>query len=154
MLTDLCQEIKNWFVVDKVYDTFAIVNGEFDETSWEWNPFYFPAGDTSEAKVHLQNGQYFRVVGSVFNDGVYQYPATGLVDESFDGAIWTMAVPPAVIALSEEIDAWRAKYEDIDSPNMSPYNSESFGGYSYSKSGGGSSTDGSGTWQKALLPLG
>lgn len=150
MLTDLCQEIHNWFVVQKVFGKFAIVNGKFDEVSWEWNPFYFPTGDTSKAKVHLQKGQYFRVVGSVFNDGVYQYPATGLVDESFDGAIWTMAVPPAVIALSEAIDEWRAKYETIDSFAMSPFDSESFGGYSYSKSGGYSSGDGSGSWQSVF----
>jgi len=97
----------------------------------------------------LQDGQYFRIVGSVFNDGVYQYPATGLTDETFDGAIWAMAIPSEVIALASDIEAWKEKYQSIDSPAMSPYNSESFGGYSYSKSSGGSD-DLSGTWQGAF----
>lgn len=97
----------------------------------------------------LQDDQYFRIVGSVFNDGVYQYPATELKDETFEGAVWAMAIPAEVIALSTEIDEWKTKYAGVDSTNMSPYQSESFGGYSYSKGSGGSSIGGNAdnTWQ-------
>jgi hypothetical protein len=57
-----------------------------------------------------------------------------------------MSVPPIVIALSADIDAWREKNEALDSENMSPYTSESFDGYSYSK--GGNSRGGTATsWQ-------
>lgn len=133
MLTELCKEINNWFEQKKYFGEFVVNDEEL-------------AGDFS-----LQDGQYFRIVGSVFNDGVYQYPATGLIDETFDGAIWAMAVPKDVIALASEIEAWKNKYQSIDSPAMSPYNSESFGGYSYSKSSGGSGNgDLSGTWQGAF----
>ena len=67
----------------------------------------------------LQNGQYYKIVGSVFNDGVHKYTNDeSLTDESFEGEIWAMAVPPAVIALSDEITAWMGKYGDI---NNSPY---------------------------------
>ena len=48
---------------------------------------------------------------------------------------------------------WSDKYLGVDSAAMSPFNSESFGGYSYSKSGGSSSSgnvDLSGTWQGAF----
>lgn len=131
MLSEICQELKNWFDLERHFGEFAIENGKLSVS-------------------FLQNGQYFRIVGSVFNDGVYEYPASGLYDEVFDGAIWAMAVPPEVIALAAEIEAWKDKYQSIDSPAMSPYNSESFGGYSYSKSGGtsaGQSTNPSGTWQ-------
>ena len=135
MLTELCQEIKNWFDADRVFDTFSIENGELHL------PF-------------LQNGQYFRIVGSVFNDGVYQYPANGLMDETFDGAVWAMAVPPEVIALASDIEAWQTKYGAADSAAMSPFQSESFGGYSYSKGSGSSGSGGSGgsgaTWQSAF----
>lgn len=72
----------------------------------------------------LQENQYFRIVGSVFNDGVHQYPATELVDEDFDGEIWAMAVPKAVVDLSTEIGAWCTAHP------VSPYASEAFGGYS------------------------
>lgn len=140
MLDEICRELNNWFdrksdgSDDRYFGTFTISNGEIDLS-----------------ETNIQTGQFFRIIGSVFNDGVYQYPATGLTDETFDGAVWTMAVPPSVIALSSEIEAWQEKYGGVDSTAMSPYTSESFGGYSYSKSRGGSgsssSDSGSGTWQ-------
>lgn len=81
----------------------------------------------------LQEGQYFKVIGSVFNDGVHQYPSDSLHDETFVGEVWAMAVPPTFIALCDEIEAWVAKYgEAVESP----YTSESFGGYSYTKASG------------------
>ena len=47
----------------------------------------------------LKAGQYFRIVGSTFNDGVYEFPTTTLrVDETFNGAVWGMAVPPDLIS--------------------------------------------------------
>lgn len=136
MLAELCKELNNWDFqkrAEKYIGTFEISGGQltFDK---------------------LQEGQYFRIVGSVFNDGIYTYPATTLRDETFEGAIWAMAIPDEVIALADEIEAWVGKYQGVDSINMSPYNSESFGGYSYSKSGGGSGSgsDGAGTWQSAF----
>lgn len=135
MLTELCQELRNWFDKERYFGTFTIEGGQLTDCSY------------------LQNGQYFRIIGSVFNDGVHVWPDDDLHDESFEGAIWAMAVPPAVIALSEEITAWTDKYDGIDSASMSPYSSESFGGYSYSKSSGGGSNasknrgNGAPTWQ-------
>lgn len=133
MLTELCKELNNWFDKDRMIGEFKITDGELVGMS-----------DV------LQEGQYFRIVGSVFNDGVYQHPATNLEDEEFDGAVWAMAVPPSVIALSEEIQDWQNKYGGIDSQAMSPYQSESFGGYSYTKKGGTSSSGSNSnadTWQ-------
>ena len=84
------------------------------------------------------------------NDGVHK-KEDELADEgTFNGAVWKMRVPQAVIELSEEIEAWQKENGSLQSANMSPYVSESFGGYSYSK---GSSTYSSGdnkgsvTWQ-------
>lgn len=77
----------------------------------------------------LAPGQYFWIRGSVFNDGLHVYPAAALTDEDFDGVVIAMAVPKAVIVLSDEISAWVDK-----NGQESPYTSESFGGYSYSKS--------------------
>ena len=41
----------------------------------------------------LQSGQYYRIVGSVFNDGVHKYGDIDehLIDERFVGEIWAMA---------------------------------------------------------------
>ena len=136
MLTELCKELNNWFDVDRIFGKFEITNGELVGMN-----------------DRLQDGQYFRIVGSVFNDGVYKYPATNLVDEKYDGAVWAMAVPPSVVALADKISDWQGKYGGVDSVNMSPFQSESFGGYSYTKKSGGSSDgggDNSGTWQGAF----
>ena len=123
MLTELCQELNNWFEREKRSGSFRIENGMLEAD------FLLP-------------GQYFRVMGSIFNDGVHQYGNDFLNDEDFTGSVWSLAIPVAVIKLSEDIDAWRAKYEAPDSSAMSPYMSESFGGYSYSK---GSAISGTGT---------
>ena len=118
-LTDLCTELNNWFDTnadgekDRLFGEFTIENG---------------AIDLSESDI--KTGQYFRIIGSVFNDGVYQYPARTLVDETFNGAIWIMYVPKTVLELCQEIDDWNEKYGPIVA---SPFNSESFGGYSYYK---------------------
>lgn len=131
-ITDFCEELHNWFDVDRIFGTFTISNGEIT----------VPNG-------YLRNNQYLRIVGSVFNDGVHQYPVSDLTDETFEGAIWAMAVPPAAIALFERIKDWDSKYSQSEAAN-SPFQSESFGGYSYSK-GYNSSANGSDTtvsWQK------
>ena len=100
----------------------------------------FSISDESLNVDFLQEGQYFKIIGSVFNDGVHKFGTGTLQNETFVGEVWAMAVPPAVIALSDEIDDWIAKYGDQAS---SPYQSESFGGYSYSKkSSGGQFGDG------------
>lgn len=128
MLNELCKEINNWFVQKIYFDEYTIENGTL-------------------IVPELQQNQYFRIVGSVFNDGVYKYPATGLKDEVFDGAVWAMAIPDEVIALSSDIDDWKEKYAGIDSTAMSPYQSESFGGYSYSKGSSSGDSDSGNTWQ-------
>ena len=112
MLTEVCAELRNYFVKDIHNGTFEIVGGKI-------TPLDF-----------IQENQHFRIVGSVFNDGVYKNTADlVLTDEIFSGSVWAMAVPPSVVALAEEIK----KYNESDEAKPSAYNSESFGGYSYSK---------------------
>ena len=128
-MTDLCQELKNYFLRNRDTDihigTFRILDGNLQAD------FLLP-------------GQFFRIVGSVLNDGVWQYPAEGLKTETFSGAVWAMAVPPAVVALAAEINDWEtANKAALDSP----YQSESFAGYSYSLKSGGTSASGAVTWQ-------
>lgn len=129
ILTEICDYLNNNFVDEKIQGTFTISDGTF-------------------ANDNLKNGQYFRIVGSVFNDGIYKYPASNMKDEVFNGAILAMAVPATVIAIASDIDEWQTKYGGADSEAMSPFNSESFAGYSYSKSGSGNANSGSNiTWQ-------
>lgn len=113
MLTEICAELRNWFVVP---------NGVHIQT-------YTISGGSISPSDFLQDGQYFRIVGSVFNDGVYRYPAHDLVDETFKGAVWAMAVPPAVIELLQKIQ----EFETATANAPTAYISESFGGYTYTK---------------------
>lgn len=148
MLTTLCGYLKNWFEVKECYGNFIIADGHIS----------FADG----TELPLQEGQHFRIIDSIFNDGVYEFtslppegegssPSTALKDEAFKGAVWCLAIPKEVLSLAEEISAWRAKYEGIDSNAMSPYNSESFGGYSYSKSSGSDAGGGNGnSWQSVF----
>ena len=126
MLTELCQELHNWWDLERHTGSFTIEGGVL----------------TAD---FLRPGQYFRVMGSVFNDGVHQYGdyADELTDETFNGAVWALGIPKAVIKLSEDIEAWQTKYGGADSAAMSPFNAESFGGYSYQKAGAGSTSNGS-----------
>lgn len=111
-LTELCKELNNWFDIDRKFGVFTIENGSLQDD------------------VGLKENQYFRIVGSIFNDGVYKYPAEELTDETFEGAVWAMAIPPEVIALNTDITNWESEHADTI---KSPFQSESFGGYSYSK---------------------
>ena len=129
MLEQVLMHLKNWFLVPGgIHEgTYTIEDGGITL------PF-------------LANGQYFRIFGSVFNDGLHQYPASDLKAETFDGSVWALAVPKAVIDLAAEIEAWEKKNGDA---SVSPYQSESFGGYSYSKATD-SATGGAVTWQSAF----
>ena len=137
-MTELCAELRNYFDRNKpkYFGTFEIRNGSLGLMGG----------------IELLNGQYFRIIGSVFNDGVHQYgtkevvvsgntvvqPIEELVDETFQGAVWAMAVPPAVIALMGEINEWETKYGDTV---LKPYSSETIEGvYNYVKASGGSRT--------------
>ena len=110
-LTNLCAELRNYFETKKRFGTFTISGGSISPSDF------------------LQDGQYFRIVGSVFNDGVHRHPAHDLTDETFKGAVWAMAVPPAVIELLQKIQ----EFEAATANAPTAYTSESFGGYSYTK---------------------
>lgn len=134
MIDQICGHIHNWFTRDE--DIHA---GR-----------YIIAGG-SLVLLFLLEGQYFRIVGSALNDGVYRYPveAQTLADETFDGEIWAMRPPKRFLALADEIGAWEAKY---GAAVMSPYQSENVVGvYSYARaaSTGGGGAAGTG-WESAF----
>lgn len=128
MLEQVLRHLNNWFLVEIREGTFTVENGSITL------PF-------------LQTNQYFRICGSVFNDGLHQYPAADLTDETFTGTVWALAVPKTVVTLSEDIAAWQEKNGEAVA---SPYQSESFGGYSYTKRSAGSDSGTLNGWQDAF----
>ena len=129
MIAQICAEVKNYFVqrdVDIHAGNYTIANGEISPV-----PF-------------VQVGQYYRIVGSALNDGVYQRGVDDLqlTDEEFFGSVWSMRIPKDFLALCDEIQAWQTANAEALS---GPYQSESFGGYSYSR--GTSASGGAWTWK-------
>lgn len=110
MLEQILNYIHNYFPYEILTGQFVIEDGALKD-------------------VELLDGQYFKVIGSVLNDGVHQ-KGDALSDETFEGQVWTMAVPKAVLGIAQEVEDWMAKYGEAVN---GPYQSESFGGYSYSK---------------------
>ena len=132
MLSEVCDFVHNYFEYEIHHGTFSIVNGGIDLTGL------------------VKNGQRFRIVGSAMNDGVYTYHEDGvyndddntielLMDETFVGAIVAMAVPKAFQKIVQAISEWQEANKTIIE---SPYMSESFGGYSYTKATGSGSNAG------------
>lgn len=109
-----CVRLNNWFtVMGGVYSgAFSFVDGQLE------NP---PA----ESPEYLTPGVFVRIAGSKFNDGVYVWPLDGMTDEKFTGTVSVMRPPRAFLDLIERIEA-----EDSEA---TPYVSESFAGYSYTK---------------------
>ena len=92
----------------------------------------------------LLPGQYFRVMGSIFNDGVHQYGNDFLNDEDFTGSVWALAIPEAVINLAQEIQSWR---ETNGAKMMSPYSSENLSSTGYSRQKDSADSLKKSTWQ-------
>ena len=133
MLSEICADIKNYFTYkeDKHPGKFKVVGGVI-----------VPA-------VTIP-GDYYAVFGSRKNNGVHKTTDVLADEDEFRGNVWAMSIPQDFLDLVKEIEDWQAKYGNVDSEAMSPYNSESFGGYSYSKRAGNAadSTDSAGaSWQ-------
>lgn len=117
MIGQVCAEVKNYFIqrdVDIHTSNYTVTNGQIGPV-----PF-------------LKDGQYYRIVGSALNDGVYKHGTddAALVEEEFYGAVWAMRVPKEFLDLVDDIQAWEEKYS---AALASPYTSESFDIYSKSK---------------------
>ena len=119
-IKEICDYIHNYFEVDEVSGEFTIADGSLDSS-------------------FLSNNQYFRIQGSIFNDGVYKYPTTELTDETFSGTVTAMAVPKDVLDVLADATTWENENAKVLN---SPFTSESFDGYSYSK-GSSNKKDGS-----------
>ena len=136
MLQQMCEHLCNYFIKERLEGKYEIADGVIS--------------------LPLLDGQRFLIQGSTLNDGMYTYheagiyndddtEEVGLHDETWTGTICALAVPPAVIALSGEINEWVAKHGEIMN---NPYSSENvLGVYGYTKAIGGTGAGGSVSWQ-------
>ena len=134
ILEDVLYHIHNWFVRESISSNVRIEDGSL------------PASVSS----HLLEGQWYRIEGSVLNDGLHKHPADDLTDETFEGTVTTLVIPRPLLRVAEDIAAWQeANGKAVDGP----YASESFDGYSYSlksDSGANSGSGGLSGWRLAF----
>lgn len=107
MLEAILRYLNNWFIGKIIEGEYEIKDGTI--------------------AIDAKSGQYVRIVGSALNDGVYQLPLHDLKAETFNGEIWELLVPQAIIDTELSVSAW------VKDNTPSQFTSESFGGYSYSK---------------------
>lgn len=152
----LCGETNNWFDEKRIIDDFTIEGGSMSL------PF-------------LSVGQFFRIVGSKFNDGLYVFGPDGKISHDVvwatpyeEGKAWD-PVPTVVwketagFTLADETfhgavwalcipKAFVQLAEEVKTYNASDISkpsvlvSESFGGYSYTKNSNNTDT----SWQNAF----
>ena len=136
MIDQVCAHIHNYFNVDDMTGRDMAYQGTYTvENGTITLPF-------------LVEGQYFRVMGSRFNNGVHQYPDEDMTDETFDGVIWEMRPPNTFLQVVTEIEDWMDKYGEV---MRNPYQSEDvINVYRYTKMTQGKVTgDFIATWQAA-----
>ena len=132
MITEICEHLHNFFdtrdgcFIDRNAGTFTIS----DEV-------------LSPLPSTLVKGQYLRIAGSMFNDGVWVLSESepeegeeaelyidGLADETFTGAVFGLVVPKDFVTIVAEISAYKTANP------ATAYTSESFGGWSGSRATG------------------
>ena len=132
ILEQVLGSIHNWFTRD-TYDVSGceIADGQLP------------------ASISIPDGVWYRIQGSYLNDGMHLKgdEGEGLTDETFDGTITTHVIPKALLSIVQEITDWNAEY---GANANSPYQSESFGGYSYSKGSWFAGQSGVSGWQAAF----
>ena len=142
MLQAICEYIHNYFIRERFPATYTIAGGAISPIP------------------ELKEGQRFMIAGSDLNDGIYTYhlsgikndddtAGAGLADEVYSGAICGLSIPPQIIALAAEVSEWVEQYGDVI---YSPFQSESFGGYSYTRASGSNNNGGTGAagWQEVF----
>lgn len=133
MLTEICQYLHNYFEYEKLFGDVIVtassvsVNGKI---------------------VALEEGQYFALFRGRIPLGVFKNGDT-LKPRHFEGAVWLLDIPDAILNADTWAESWKAKNGAADSDANSAFTSESFGGYSYSKGTTSTGKAGSGIFDNA-----
>lgn len=109
------------------------------------NNYFYRFGEYGEQNIKINKlkvkgayrvGEYVKIVGSLYNDGVYQVigvevgsivVAGELSDEDFTGTIFSLAIPKRIKEIAEQIQEFNRQL------SASGFESESFGDYSYTR---------------------
>lgn len=95
----------------------------------------------------LDVGDYYLIEGSKRNDGLHIYGENDLVGDTLTGYVTECRIPSALLSIHEEINYWQQQNAEAVT---SPFQSESFGGYSYTKKSGNSAGGAADSWQSTF----
>lgn len=115
MLTEICAYLHNYFDYERHYGDISIIGGVI-----------FCNGE----QIALGEGQHFALFRGRIPLGVFD---TVPADKTFEGAVWLLDIPDAVLKADKWADDWTKANGGADSNGNSAFQSESFGGYSYNK---------------------
>ena len=115
-LTTVCRSIRNYF--------YQHVNN--NAVIFQCGKFKIQDGSISPS-IELIEGQYYRIVGNIMNNGIYKYGSENFVrDEEFNGYMIPLSIPDDFLDIVADIKA--ILESKTDNSNVI---SESFAGYSY-----------------------
>ena len=124
MLEEIFDYLKNDFRYKRIEGDMHVTSGRLE----------LPGG------VEPAPGQFVRIFGSIYNNGVHVYDDDTLTDESWWGTVWLLAVPSDLVELAGRIradrEAQRAAEDaarESGAASVGPLKSESFDGYSYTR---------------------
>lgn len=136
MLTKICAYLKNYFETERRIGEIKITDGAI---TCDGEP------------VALNDGQHFALFRDNFALGVYK-AGEDIADKTFQGAVWPMDPPAAILEAAKWAEDWEAENGGATATANGPFQSESFGGYSYTKATGGSTGSiGSSVFDQAQL---
>lgn len=130
-----------------LYEVLVYLRNFFPGEKWQF--FGEEITDKRLSLPGLENGDYYLIEGSRRNNGIHVYGNSDLRNETYTGIVTEVCVPPALLELLDEINAWQDKNVEAI---QSPYQSESFGGYSYTKASGNTASGEVTSWKTVFGP--
>lgn len=130
-----------------LYEVLVYLRNFFPGEKWQF--FGEEITDKRLSLPGLESGDYYLIEGSRRNDGIHVYGNSDLRNETYTGIVTEVCVPPALLELLDEINAWQDKNAEAV---QSQYQSESFGGYSYTKVSGNTASGEVTSWKTVFGP--
>lgn len=129
-----------------LYELLAYLRNFFPGLKWNFQNFEITGGKMKLPGMNA--GGYYLIEGSRRNNGTHVYGDADLMPETFTGTVTEICLPRQVEQLWAEINEWIKKNAET---LASPFQSESFGGYSYTKASTGG-VDGGASWKNVFAP--
>ena len=130
-----------------LYELLVYLRNFFPGLHWQ-----FTGAEITANRIVIpgpETRDYYLIEGSRRNNGIHVYGDADLRNETYTGIVTEICVPPEVLAILEEINTWQEKNAEAV---QSPYQSESFGGYSYTKASSSSASGESTSWKTVFAP--